>query len=58
MRSLELFGEEDDRAATVAADGTGEDGLIPRGGTQVVHGGVQQACMSEREAWTSTRTEG
>lgn len=29
--SLELFGEEDDRGAAVAADGTDEDSLGPRG---------------------------
>ena len=33
-RSLELFGEEDNRGAAVAADGTDEDGLGPRGGKQ------------------------
>ncbi|KAM3294975.1 hypothetical protein ACQJBY_037685 [Aegilops geniculata] len=86
-RSLELFSEEDDRAAAVAVDETDEDGLVPSGcctsvpritikGTtgvtmelgelprsknapenKVVHGGVQRACMSEPEAWTSIRTE-
>lgn len=30
-RSLELFSEEDDRAAAVAVDGTDEDGLVPSG---------------------------